>query len=238
MGLSTNSHKCGSTLACPNNTRLRWSGILAAAAQRAFAASFLELPPGHEGSAGGPDPPLHELLADARWQVTPLRHAGRERRCTSFPSPRENSREEKSIERKERKIRIFEACVGFHLVYCLHTVWWNRAALRKLAYVSRIFYLKVLRLAACKAYSNICCTGNCIWFIELLYSPPLTSCERVFSTRVVVVFFHVRTWGSRQTEMQGTTETGWLYRWLVARKSWQIFDRLRESRGGTKSVPF
>ena len=50
---------------------LRWSGILAAAAQRAFAVSLLGLPPGHESSAGWHDPPLHELLADARWQVTP-----------------------------------------------------------------------------------------------------------------------------------------------------------------------
>ena len=50
---------------------VRWSGILAVAAQRAFAASLLELPPGGECSAGGPEPALHELLADARWQATP-----------------------------------------------------------------------------------------------------------------------------------------------------------------------
>ena len=50
---------------------VRWSGIVAVAAQRAFAASLLELPPGGECSAGGPEPALHELLADARWQATP-----------------------------------------------------------------------------------------------------------------------------------------------------------------------
>ena len=48
---------------------VRWSGILAVAAQRAFAASLLELPPGGECSAGGPEPALHEILADARWQA-------------------------------------------------------------------------------------------------------------------------------------------------------------------------
>ena len=47
------------------------SGILAVAAQRAFAASLLELPPGGECSAGGPEPALHELLADAQLQATP-----------------------------------------------------------------------------------------------------------------------------------------------------------------------
>ena len=30
-----------------------------------------QLPPGGECSAGGPEPALHELLADARWQATP-----------------------------------------------------------------------------------------------------------------------------------------------------------------------
>ena len=50
---------------------VRWNGILAVAAQRAFAASLLELPPGGKCSAGGPEPALHELLADARWQATP-----------------------------------------------------------------------------------------------------------------------------------------------------------------------
>ena len=44
----------------------RWSGLLAVAAQRAFAASLLELPPAAE-LGEGTEPDLHELLADARW---------------------------------------------------------------------------------------------------------------------------------------------------------------------------
>ena len=50
---------------------LRWSGILADEGQRALSASLLELAPCGECSAGGPEPALHELLADARWQATP-----------------------------------------------------------------------------------------------------------------------------------------------------------------------
>ena len=41
----------------------RWSGLLAVAEQRSFAASLLELPPA-TGDAPGPE--LHELLAEAR----------------------------------------------------------------------------------------------------------------------------------------------------------------------------
>ena len=48
----------------------RWSGILSVAAQRAFAASLLELPAATELGAAG-DPALHELLADARWLQAP-----------------------------------------------------------------------------------------------------------------------------------------------------------------------
>ena len=44
----------------------RWSGLLAVAAQRAFAASLLELPPAAE-LGEGPEPELHELLAETRW---------------------------------------------------------------------------------------------------------------------------------------------------------------------------
>ena len=44
----------------------RWSGLLAVAAQRAFAASLLELPTAAE-LGDGPEPDLPELLADARW---------------------------------------------------------------------------------------------------------------------------------------------------------------------------
>ena len=44
----------------------RWSGLLAVAAQRAYAATLLELPPAAE-LGEGPMPTLHEVLADARW---------------------------------------------------------------------------------------------------------------------------------------------------------------------------
>ena len=50
----------------------RWSGILSVAAQRAFAASLLELPPAAELGAAGDPPALHELLADARWLQAPI----------------------------------------------------------------------------------------------------------------------------------------------------------------------
>ena len=72
---------------------------------------------------------------------------------------------------RNHKVRIFEACSGSQLLYCLHTAWLNKAALRKLdgfqarclrkipgvphAYVSRISNLEVLGLAACKAYPKI-----------------------------------------------------------------------------------
>ncbi|OLP83702.1 hypothetical protein AK812_SmicGene35526 [Symbiodinium microadriaticum] len=52
----------------------RWSGLLAVAAQRAFAASLLELPPAAE-LGEGPEPELHELLAETRW-VQPCSGAG------------------------------------------------------------------------------------------------------------------------------------------------------------------
>ena len=41
----------------------RWSGILAVAAMRAFAASLLELPPGGDDCDAGEAPDLHEVLA-------------------------------------------------------------------------------------------------------------------------------------------------------------------------------
>ena len=50
---------------------LRWSGLISVAAQRALAATFLELPLQSEFGAAGPPPALHELLADARWQEAP-----------------------------------------------------------------------------------------------------------------------------------------------------------------------
>ena len=40
--------------------------MLAVAAQRAYAATLLELPPAAE-LGEGPMPDLHEVLADARW---------------------------------------------------------------------------------------------------------------------------------------------------------------------------
>ena len=46
----------------------RWSGLLAVAAQRAFAASLLELPLRPEASFEGAGPCLSDLLADARWE--------------------------------------------------------------------------------------------------------------------------------------------------------------------------
>ena len=42
----------------------RWSGMLAVAAMRAYAASLLELPPAGEACVAGEAPELHEILAD------------------------------------------------------------------------------------------------------------------------------------------------------------------------------
>ena len=46
--------------------RQRWMGMLAIAAQRAFAHSLLELPPASVDASSSTKPPLGELLADAR----------------------------------------------------------------------------------------------------------------------------------------------------------------------------
>ena len=56
---------------------LRWSGLVAVAAQRALATTFLELPLRTEPGAAGPAPALHELLADARWSSGLSRAASR-----------------------------------------------------------------------------------------------------------------------------------------------------------------
>ncbi|OLP88685.1 hypothetical protein AK812_SmicGene29924 [Symbiodinium microadriaticum] len=57
---------------------LRWSGPVAVVAQRALAATFLELPLHTEPCAAGPSPAPHELLADARWtSEQPSRVPGR-----------------------------------------------------------------------------------------------------------------------------------------------------------------
>ena len=44
----------------------RWSGFLAVAAMRAYAASLLELPPGGDLCDAGEAPDLHEVLAEVR----------------------------------------------------------------------------------------------------------------------------------------------------------------------------
>ncbi|CAK0884260.1 unnamed protein product, partial [Prorocentrum cordatum] len=48
----------------------RWTGLAAVAAQRAFAATLLELPP-HTLAVDGDEPHLADLLADARYTETP-----------------------------------------------------------------------------------------------------------------------------------------------------------------------
>ena len=55
----------------------RWSGLVAVAAQRALATTFLELPLHAEPCAAGPAPDLHELLANARWTSEPQPAASR-----------------------------------------------------------------------------------------------------------------------------------------------------------------
>ena len=50
----------------------RCSGLLALAAQRAIAASLLELPLAGECNLAGDAPELHEVLADVRWQLPVL----------------------------------------------------------------------------------------------------------------------------------------------------------------------
>ena len=47
----------------------RWTGLAAVAAQRALAATLLELPP-HALAVDGDEPHLAELLADARYTET------------------------------------------------------------------------------------------------------------------------------------------------------------------------
>ena len=47
----------------------RWAALLAVASQRAYASSLLELPPAAELHGEQAAPPLHELLADGRWDL-------------------------------------------------------------------------------------------------------------------------------------------------------------------------
>ena len=49
----------------------RWSGMLAVAAMRAYAASLLELPPAGEACVASEAPELHEILADVRGSLPP-----------------------------------------------------------------------------------------------------------------------------------------------------------------------
>ena len=50
----------------------RWTGILAVAAQTAFAATLLELPVDDAGGVDGDAPVLEEVLGDARLMEAPL----------------------------------------------------------------------------------------------------------------------------------------------------------------------
>ena len=49
----------------------RWSGLLAVAAMRAYAASLLELPPGGDICDEGAAPDLYEILAEVRDSSSP-----------------------------------------------------------------------------------------------------------------------------------------------------------------------
>ena len=49
----------------------RWSGLLAVAAQRAFAASLLELPMHEQMCIDGAEPALSDLLAETRFIELP-----------------------------------------------------------------------------------------------------------------------------------------------------------------------
>ena len=51
----------------------RWTALLAVAAQRALAASLLQLPLFGETCVDGAEPPVSDLLADARWESGPAR---------------------------------------------------------------------------------------------------------------------------------------------------------------------
>ena len=49
----------------------RWTALLAVAAQRALAASLLQLPLFGETCVDGAEPPVSDMLADARWESGP-----------------------------------------------------------------------------------------------------------------------------------------------------------------------
>ena len=50
----------------------RWAGLLAVAAQKAFAASLLDLPASSVPHLDGSIPDLSEVLDDARWSFAPI----------------------------------------------------------------------------------------------------------------------------------------------------------------------
>ena len=49
----------------------RWTALLAVAAQRALAASVLQLPLFGEMCVDAAEPPVSDLLADGRWESGP-----------------------------------------------------------------------------------------------------------------------------------------------------------------------
>ena len=55
---------------------VRWSSLLVVAAQRAFAASLLELPLAGECNVAGAEPELHEVLTDVRSLPVPSSRQG------------------------------------------------------------------------------------------------------------------------------------------------------------------
>ena len=137
---------------------------------------------------------------------------------------------------RQHKVRIFEACVGSLLLYCLHTAWLNKAALRKLngfqarcyVYVSRISNLEVPELAACKAYSKILLYRQ-LQLIHrialLLFTDVMRTCvfeEGSFSRKG---HDRPRCRGAHRNRSGLHKFTSWLYRWLVALKGWQILGR-------------
>ena len=69
----------------------RWSGLLAVAAQRAVAASLLELPLAGECNVAGEALELREVLADVRWQLPTIGSRLRRRHMLSRWSMRATS---------------------------------------------------------------------------------------------------------------------------------------------------
>ena len=78
----------------------RWTGMLAVAAQRAFAMSLLELPPATADECDGAEPPLAEVLVDAR-AIEPIvpsrlpvsRGAGRDNHLQTQKGPKKREKQ-------------------------------------------------------------------------------------------------------------------------------------------------